>query len=175
MDGDTDRTFASVGLILVVLARDRGASPSEIGAMYTLSAGGGFAGAWAAPALHRRLSGPVILRTAAWLDAAAAAALLWPRSPYLIGIIGALAFFLVPATNTVIFGLLSQTCPDHLVGCAYAAATLLISAAAPVAPIVAGAVLDSYGPETSIVVCALLFAGLAVAAGLIPTPPDTLT
>jgi MFS family permease len=60
-------TFASVGLILVVLSRDRGASPGEIGAMYSLSAAGGLIGAWAAPALYRHLNGPAILRTAAWL------------------------------------------------------------------------------------------------------------
>lgn len=166
-------TFASVGLMLVVLARSRGASPSEIGAMYTLSATGGVIGAWAAPVLQRYLTGPVILRTAAWLDAAAAFALLWPRSPYLIGIIGAVAFLLVPATNTVIFGLLSQTSPDHLVGRAQAAATLIISAPAPAAPVVAGAVLDSYGPKMSIMICGLLFAGLAITATLIPALRDT--
>jgi MFS family permease len=168
-------TFSSVGLILVVLARTRGASPGEIGAMYTLSASGGVIGALAAPVLQRRLTGPVILRTAAWLDAAAAIALPWARSPYLIGIVGAVAFLLVPATNAVIFGLLSQVCPDHLVGRAQAAATLIISACAPVAPVVAGAVLESCGPETSIMICALLFAGLAIAAKLFPTRPDTLT
>jgi predicted MFS family arabinose efflux permease len=161
-------TFASVGLILVVLARDRGASPSEIGAMYSLSAAGGFIGAWAAPALYRHLSGPATLRAAAWLDAAAAIALLWPRSPYVVGVIGAFAFFLVPATQTALFGRLSQTCPDHLVGRAQAAATLVTSAAAPVAPIVAGAFLDAYGPETSVIACALLFAGLAIVATRIP-------
>lgn len=157
-------TFASVGLILVVLARDRGASPGEIGVMYSLSAAGGFAGAWAAPALYRHLSGPATLRTAAWIDAAAAIALLWPRSPYVIGVIGAFAFFLVPATNTAIFGLLSQSCPDHLVGRAQAAATLITSAAAPVAPVAAGALLDAYGPETSVIACAVLFAALAGSA-----------
>lgn len=160
--------FGAVGLALIVFAQDRGASPAELGAMYTISAAGAFLGAILTPAVQRRLRPARILQLAALVDAAATFALLPVRSPYLIGLIGAAAFFLAPAATAALFGELSRRCPDELVGRAQSTMTFATGMFAPLAPAAVGAVIDQAGATTGVLGCALAFTLLAAAAWLLP-------
>ncbi|HEX6443537.1 MAG TPA: MFS transporter [Streptosporangiales bacterium] len=168
--------FGSVGLALLVLARARGATSGQIGILCTLSATGAVVGAAATPALQRLWSPRATLRAAAWADTAATAALLPVRSPYLMGAIGAVAFFLVPASNAALFGLVATTVPDELAGRAQAAATQVTTLLAPIAPVAIGAIADARDASFGTATCALAFLALAIVAStpLLPecrTPP----
>ena len=160
--------FAAVGLAILVFARDRGASPPELGAMYAISTAGGLIGALLTPWLQRRLSPIAILRTAALLDTAATIILLPLESPYAIGVAGAVAFLFAPAVSATLFGELSRRCPDDLVTRAQSALALVVGAFTPLAPAAIGAVIDGFSPTTAIGVCAAAFAVLLALALIAP-------
>lgn len=166
--------FAAVGLAVLVVARDRGASSAEIGYMYAISTAGGFVGALLTPALQRRFRPAAIFRAAAVIDCAATLAILPLDSPYVIGVAGATAFFLAPAVTASLFGTLSLHCPDELAGRAQASLGVIVGAAAPIAPVAIGLVLDRWGATTGIAVLACVFACLAIAAFVIPAFRPTL-
>ncbi|MFC0680443.1 MFS transporter [Lysobacter korlensis] len=160
--------FAAVGLAILVFARDRGANPAELGAMYAISTAGGLVGALLTPWLQRRLSPVAILRSAALVDTAATLVLLPLESPYAIGAAGAAAFFLAPAVSATLFGELSRRCPDELVTRAQSALALVVGAFAPLAPAAIGAVIDGFSPTAAVGVCAAAFAVLLVLALVVP-------
>lgn len=65
--------FTGLGLILIVLARDHGASAGSIGVMFAIASIGGTAGSFSAGPAMRRFSFPQILLGLVWLNV-----LLWP-------------------------------------------------------------------------------------------------
>jgi hypothetical protein len=134
----------------------------------------GFVGALLTPALQRRFRPAAIFRAAAVIDCGATLAILPLDSPYLIGAAGAAAFFLAPAVTASLFGTLSLHCPDELAGRAQASLGLIVGAAAPIAPVAIGLVLDRWGATTGITVLACVFASLAIAAFVIPAFRPTL-
>lgn len=166
--------FGAVGLALVVFAKDRGSTSAEIGVMFAISAGGGLVGALATPWLQRRLRPGTIFRTAALVNLAATLALLPLSSPYLIGIVGAFAFFLAPAVAASLFGEVSALAPDQLVGRAQSAMTLIVGTIAPFTPALIGLVIDQADVATGVVACAIGFAALAVVSLALPALGDSV-
>ena len=160
--------FTAVGLVIIIVARERGATAFETGAMFAISTAGGLIGALVTPALQRRLRPAAIMRCAVLVDAVAAAALVPLTSPYLIGIAGAAAFFLVPAVSASLFGELSRRCPDELVGRAQATLTLVVGSVAPLASVGVGAVTDAAGTTAGILACVAGFVVLSAIAWLLP-------
>jgi len=158
--------FASIGLVILVLARGHGASSAELGAMFALTSAGGVAGALAAPRLVRRCSPRVLVLAFAWTAAGATLGLQVARSPYAIGALGAAAFFFSPALTALLFGAIAEQCPDDLLGRTNSAAIQLGSLATPAGPLVAGALLGAVGAPHTALVYAAWFVALAVGATL---------
>lgn len=161
-------TFGAVGLIVLVLAHERGATSPEIGLMYSISGAGGLIGALLTPAIQRRLIPTTVFRFAAFIDAMAVVALLPLRSPVLIGACGAAAFFTAPVVSASLFGELSRRVPDEMVGRVQASVGLLVALLAPIAPPVIGVIVDGAGPTVGAVACAVSFGALTVCAFAIP-------
>lgn len=160
--------FAAVGLVVIVVARDRGASAAETGLMYAISTAGGLIGALLTPALQRRLRPGAVFRGVAVVDTAATLALLPLSSPVAIGIAGAAAFLLVPAVSASLFGELSRRAPDDLVGRAQATVALVVGLVAPFSSAGVGALVDAVGVPGGILGCAGAFALLAITALVLP-------
>jgi MFS family permease len=158
--------FTSLGLVTLVLARDRGASPAELGAMAAITASGAVAGALATPRLLRLVPPQRLAVAFAWLAAAMTLLLLPAHSPYLIGLLGAVAFLLVPPLNAVAFAYVAEHAPDRLQGRATSAGIQIASLAAPVGPLLAGLLLGGLGTTRTVVVYAGLLAVLAIVASL---------
>ena len=81
--------FSGMGLVILVIARDHGASPAALGAMFAITGVGGALGALAAPAIVRRFRPIIVVSTCGWLATAAAFGLLAVHSPYVLGALGA--------------------------------------------------------------------------------------
>ncbi|WP_210508671.1 MFS transporter [Naasia sp. SYSU D00057] len=160
--------FGAVGLAILVLARERGATPAELGVLFAISTLGGLVGALLTPAIQRRWRPGTVFRAAAVLDTAATLALLPLVSPYAIGVAGAVAFLLAPAVSASLFGALSERCPDHLVGRAQSTLSLVVGAPAPLAPVAIGAAIAASSAPIAIAACAGAFAVLALAAFALP-------
>ncbi|MDR6611304.1 MFS transporter [Leifsonia sp. 1010] len=161
-------TFSAVGLIVIVVAQDRGAGSAGIGLMSSISAAGGLVGALITPAVQRRLRPGAVFRIAATLDTAATLALLPLQSPVLIGVAGAVAFLSAPIVAASLFGEVSRRSPDELVGRVQSTVVLVVGLVAPVTPILAGLVLDRSGSVGGIIACASAFAVLTLVAVLLP-------
>lgn len=158
--------LASVGLVLLVLARDLGAGPGEIGLMYAITAAGSALGALATARLVRRLRPYVLVLLFAWLAAAATFSLTLLRSPIAFGLVGAVPFFFVPPLNAVLFGRIGERAPDELQGRATSAAIQLASLLGPIGPVAAGALVGAAGAEHTALAYGCLLAVLAVLATL---------
>jgi predicted MFS family arabinose efflux permease len=155
--------FGGIGLVILVYARQQGASSSQLGVMFAITAAGGVAGALATPRLVRLASPRLIELAGLWTLAVSMLLMLTMGSPYLIGLLGAAAFFLGPAAGSLVFAAIAAEAPDHLQGRTTAGAIQIASLPAPLAPLLAGLSLSSLGVRHTVLVYAAFF--LALAAG----------
>jgi MFS family permease len=158
--------FSSIGLIVLVLARDGGASPTQIGLMFGITSAGGVLGALAAPRLVRRLSPLACIVAFAWIATAAIFSLAFVHSPYAYGAAGAIAFFFAPSLNAIAFGIVAEDAPDALQGRVTSAAIQIASLAGPIAPLAAGVLIDRVGAKQLALGYGCLLAVLACIASL---------
>src|SRR5439155_2214524 len=77
--------FSALILILIVRAKNLGASPSVIGLMLAFSGAGALIGSVAAPWAQRNVPSKVVVIGSLWIWAAAALVLAIPRSPFALG------------------------------------------------------------------------------------------
>jgi MFS family permease len=158
--------LGSMGLVLLVLARDEGASPRELGLMFAITAAGGLLGALATPRLVRALRPYVLVQLFAWLPAAATLSLIVLHAPLAFGVAGAVAFFFVPPLNAAVFGRIGERAPDAIQGRVTSAAIQVASLLGPVGPIAAGVLVAHAGARTTVLVYGIVVVLLACAATL---------
>jgi hypothetical protein len=149
--------------IIVTLQRND-TPPAVIGTVETIVAVGGLLGALAAPALHRRLPLPVLIRGICWTAAGfmAVSALLTASVAAAIPI--AAAVFLGPASNAALFGHQAAITPDRLQGRVVSVVIVVATSVASAAPLLAGVMITAWGSSASVLVFAAAVAGSAVAA-----------
>lgn len=155
--------YGSLSLVILVLVRDRGATPAELGVMFALMSAGGAAGALATPKLVRSLPSYALVVGSAWMSPALVLLLLLAaRSPYLVGILGALAVFPVPAVTSLLFASISANAPDRLQGRTVSGAIQLTNLATPVAPVLGGVLVGIAGTSTTVLADAAFLTCIAV-------------
>lgn len=160
--------FTSMGLVTVVLAQERGATPAEVGLMFTVVGLGGLAGAVTAPWLLRRHRPGVVLVGYAWVATVATYALLFTTSAVALGVAGAIAFYLVPAVNAIVMAEVVTRAPEALQGRAISATVQLTTLLHPVGPGLAGVALQLLGTTTTVTAYGTMFAILAVLISALP-------
>ena len=175
----TGVVFNSIGLVTLVLARENGASAGELGVMFAIVSAGGLAGSLAAPRILRTLPRHRLVALFAWTILATTVLLLVADSPYLIGLLGAGAFLLVPSLSALAMSIVAEQAPDRLQGRAVSAAIQIASLAAPLGPVVAGVLLGALGTTRAIVAYAAALLALALVASgsralRLPDPPREL-
>ncbi len=137
--------FSSIGLVVLVLARDRGATSGQLGLAFAITSAGGVIGALLTPVLLRRFRPAPIVVSFAWISTATAFLLLAADSPYVIGALGGIAFLLAPPVNAIAFAAIAEGAPDQLQGRVTSAGIQLASLGAPVGPVLAGLLLGALG------------------------------
>jgi MFS family permease len=158
--------YGSLGLVILVLARDRGASPPELGAMFAIMSAGAVAGAFSTPWLLRALPARVLVLLSAWVSPALILVLLVAHSPYLIGLLGAVSLFLTPAVGALLFASISANAPDELQGRTIGGAIQITNLASPVAPVLGGVLIGALGTSRTLLVDAAFLFCLALGASL---------
>lgn len=156
--------FSSIGLVILVTAREHGATSAQIGVLFALTSGGGFAGSLATPWLMRAVSAPRLIAAFGWSVALATLLLIPTHSPYLLGLLGAFAFFLAPTVTAILFAAIAAEAPDRMQGRVNSAAIQLVSLLAPVGPLVGGLLLEALDPTGTLLVYGALMIALAVVA-----------
>jgi MFS family permease len=163
-----------LGLIVIVVAREQGTSPALIGAIFTLSAGGGLLGAAAAPRLQRRL--PAALGIIGYqLVYAALIPLFIIVPPIFFGVLFAVMLFGAPTLNAIFGAYSFALIPDRLMGRVDAAAGVLTAGANPLSRLTAGILLSAIGGNATIAVwtgIAFMVALAAAASRAIRNVPE---
>jgi len=142
--------FTGLYLLIVVVAKQHGASPAQVGVMLGIAATGGLIGALLAPGLQRRLSPRSVLIGENWLIALAIPLLLIADNVFLLGMIVAAAELITPVTNSIVVGYRVALAPDRLQGRVQAGSTLISFSVAWVGPLVVGVMLQSAGSTATI-------------------------
>jgi MFS family permease len=152
---------AGMSLMVIVLARQHGATPALIGLLLSVNAGAGMLGSLLAPRLTALVGGRRLALVASWLLPAGALALALAPSLWLIAVRGAVTSLLIAPVNVIFFAHQARVTPDHLQAQAGNAMQLCTSSFGWLAPPVFGVLADSLGVRTAIGVGAGLFALIA--------------
>ncbi len=160
----SDFTLNALYLVVIVLARQRGASPALIGAMFVFLGVGGILGTLVAPWLARRLRIRTIVVATQWIVAALVPLLIVVPGRITPGVIYGAMFFLHPTWNATVAARRLRLAPDDLQGRVSSVATLFSLGPAPFAALVAGFLLQEAGSTPTILILSGVMIVVAVAA-----------
>jgi predicted MFS family arabinose efflux permease len=161
----SDMVINALFLTIIVVAREDGASSSEIGVMVAFLGIGGLAGALIAPRLARRLSVRAAVRTTMWLEAILVPFLIVVREPLAMGLILGLMMALHPLWDVSVGGYQLRITPDRLQGRTQSVYRLFALGAIPLALVVVGSLLETIGATATIVAASCAMGVVALAAG----------
>jgi MFS family permease len=162
--------FGGTVLLTIALIKLRGGSPTTIGLVTTIAAIGGLGGALAAPLLAKRFKARTLVLTMAWLVVLVAVGLAVAPHPWQIGLIGALAVFLVVPLNVMLESYQLRVVPDAMLGRVSSALSFSSSGLLWTAPLTTGVLADNFGTPTAMFVLAGVLALLAVWCTLAKAP-----
>jgi predicted MFS family arabinose efflux permease len=167
--------FTGLYLVVVVLAREHGASSAEIGIMLGIAAAGGLTGALLAPRLLPRISPRMALTGESWMIVISLPWMLIAHNALLLGVIVAAAELLTPVTNSIVVSYRVSLAPDRLQGRVQAASTLISFSGAWLGPLLIGLLLEHAGSTTTVLVMVgwgLMLAVFATCSRAFRRPPS---
>jgi MFS family permease len=167
--GATNFVHIALPLLVIVRAKDLGASPALIGAMFAFLGVGAIAGALVGPWVQRHLHARVVVVGWLWIWAAEAPALvLMPNALALGAVLGAGSLFGV-SFNVVIATYRYALVPDPLQARTISVARLIAWGTVPLAQLVAGLLAGRLGAGPSFLAFAAVMLVAAVAATVAPS------
>lgn len=138
-------------LLVIVLARNLGASPSTVGLILTGAAVGSLLGAVASAWLQRHVSPPALMLLVGGVAGVSISAMALPFGVAWIGLtLGTVTVF-SPAAIVAINLVIMRDVPERLQGRAMSATDLLLNVGRPLGPLVAGLLLEYAGAQVTAV------------------------
>jgi hypothetical protein len=166
--GGSNFAFNALFLVLIVRAKDLGASAAWVGAMFAFLGGGAIIGALLAPAVARRVPARLVIVGSLWLWAVYPLILIVLPSALAIGLVAGVVNITGPINNVVLSAYRYALVPDRLLGRVGGVILLVAWGTIPLGSITAGFLLGWFGAVTSLVVLAGV--SFAVAVGATVTP-----
>lgn len=160
--GGSNFVFNALVLVLIVRARELGASPALIGAMFAFYGAGGLLGSFVAPWVQRSIPARAVIIGSMWFWAATTALVVFIGEPVTLGLVAGFAALAGPAFNVVVASYNYALVPDRLQGRVRSTARLIAWGTIPLASLSAGLLLESLGPSHTL----LTLAGIAVAVAV---------
>ena len=160
--------FNGMFLVLIVRARDLGASPGGVGLMLAAFGVGGVLGSLAAPAVHRRVPGRRILVVVSWLWAATQLGMAVAPTPLWLGGLIVLSALLGPAFNVVIAAYTYEVVPDELLARVRSTVRLVAWGTIPIGSLVGGVLAEGIGAGPALLVFGLAMVPVAVLSTVSP-------
>jgi MFS family permease len=148
----SDFTLNALYLVVIVLARERGASPLVIGLMFAFLGVGGMLGTMVAPWLARRLSMRQVVVTTMWLGAVLVPLLLAAPGRITPGVLYGSMMLLHPTWGAVVGAYRLRMTPDAMQGRIQGITVLFSAGAVPFGTLLAGFLLQAYGATATVLV-----------------------
>lgn len=161
--GGTNFAFNALVLVLIVRARELGASAAVVGSVLGLFGVGGLAGSFVAPWIQRSFPGRRVLLVIAWCWAADLGAMLLVREPVLLGVVMAVTAFGSATFNVTVSNRLYELTPDRLLARVNSSFRLVAWGTIPLGTFAGGGLAVLLGGRNSIAAIAALLALVAVA------------
>ena len=164
--------FNALFLVLIVRAKELGASPGLIGAMLALAGAGALAGALVAPAVQRRIPAKVVILGSLWFWTAGAFVLVFMPNAISLGVAFGVIATTGPAFNVVLASYRYALVPDRLQGRVASVILLVAWGTIPLGSISAGFLLEAIGAVETMLVMAGVMLAVAIGASLTRTVRD---
>jgi predicted MFS family arabinose efflux permease len=161
--------FNALFLVVIVRAKDLGASSALIGAMFAFLGAGAILGAVVAPAVARRVPTRLVIVGVLWLWAAYPLVLVALPNALAIGVAAGIANIFGPIFNVVLSAYRYALVPDRLLGRVGSVILLVAWGTIPLGAISAGFLLEGLGAVTAMLVLAGVSVAVALGATLTPT------
>jgi predicted MFS family arabinose efflux permease len=174
--GGMNFVFTALELVVLVRAREMGASSTLIGVILAFSGVTGVLGSLAAPAVQRLLGPRQVIRISAWVWTALVAGLALLPNPYSLGVESAAVFGLIPVFNVVLGNHIYAVMPDSLLGRVRSAIRVVALSTNPLGAAAGGALAGALHARTSFTVLAaamlLVAVGTVLARGIRQMPSE---
>jgi MFS family permease len=170
--GASNFMFQAMVLVVIVLARSRGASAAMIGLIFGCVGVGGLLGSFVAPWVSRNLGTRFVVVGVNWVWAALLPLFVLVPWPIAYGPIFGLSAFVGPPWNVVVSTYELALTPDRMLGRVQGVEGLLAWGSIPLGSLVAGLVLERVGPVPTTWAMTVFTLGIAVVAGLSPGVRD---
>src|SRR5258708_10005103 len=166
LTGGNNLITSGLVLITIVLAQRQHASAFVIGLIFAIGGIGGVIGAVVAPFYQKRSSlGQEVIGTC-WLVALFMALYAIAPTPFVLGLITAAAFIMVPLYNVVQFSYRSALIPDELQGRVNSVFRLIAFGGQPLGLALTGVLIQNIGVIQTILIASVGLVVLAIAATL---------
>ncbi len=150
-------------LILLILAKERGASPALIGVMFAITSIGALLGSIVAPRFQKRFGYAQVIISATWLQALIIPAFAIAPNIFVLGALGAVVFVTGPIYNAVQFSYRISIIPDELQGRVNSAVRLIAFGGMPLGLALPGVLIQTVGAVPAV----LAFGGFEIALAAI--------
>jgi MFS family permease len=167
--GGSNFAFNALFLVLIVRAKDLGASAALVGAMFAFLGVGAILGALVAPAVARRVPAKFVIIGSLWLWAFYPLALVGLTDVVVIGIVAGFVNVFGPIFNVVLSAYRYALVPDRLLGRVGSVILLVAWGTIPLGAISAGFLLEQFGAVMSMLVLAGVSFAVALGATLTRT------
>jgi len=167
--GGSNFAFNALFLVLIVRAKDLGASAALVGAMFAFLGVGAILGALVAPAVARRVSANIVVVATLWLWAVYPLVLVALPNALAMGLVAGFANIFGPIFNVVLSAYRYALVPDRLLGRVGSVILLVAWGTIPLGAISAGFLLEGFGAVTTMLVLAGVNFAVALGATLTRT------
>jgi predicted MFS family arabinose efflux permease len=168
LTGAMNFVYAATPLLLIVLAKQMGASDLDIGLVFSIGGISGIAGSLIGGRIQRRFSFGQVIVAVVWTQALLFPLYLVVPKFYLLGAVFALIYTLAPVYNVVQFSYRLALIPDALQGRVNSSFRLLAFGFNPLGAALCGLLLEHIGSTPTVLLFAAWYAGMAVVTQLNP-------
>jgi MFS family permease len=161
--------FSALVIVILAVAGENRAGPSQIGIMMALFGAGGLLGALVAARMHAALPASVIVLGFSWIAALMTMLMTAVPGGLALGLILGVVAFFAPVANTTIITYQMMITPDELRGRLSGITGLSAGAAGALGPLLGGILMTSAGGTTGVLICAAALTLVAIGATANPT------
>jgi predicted MFS family arabinose efflux permease len=160
--GSLNLVNAGTMLILIVLAKEMGASEIDIGLIFSIGGAGGILGSLIGGQVQKRFSFGQVIISVLWVNAALFSLYAFVPAYLLLGVVAALMYMLGPIYNVVQFSYRLALIPDALQGRVNSTFRLLAFGFMPIGAALSGFLIERIGAHGAVFAFTLWFVLLAI-------------